>query len=329
MYIPTLKKVLYTNNVQIERALPAVGKINIAKGEKTEPFTRLGMSKISYKQMEISAELEFIRTKGWKNFYYSGEKIGKWNSKYIIAPFDGYLEKTESGYLLKEEDKVFWLLAGVWGEIANVHENKAVLIKTQTTDVHFSACCDKAISGELIVFPNPSEILEMQYLEKFEKYAFGKILYVGNYASVEIVEKAIGLGVVGILAGGADEPAFAIAKKNKIFLGLFSGFGKAPTPRQVFDVLKEVSNRYVFIQGERNLLRIPMPTQFDETMLKQNALKSLLKPIKKGLKVLVLQEPYFGYIGEVDTIKGSSIVVKLDENQESVEIFIPNIIAIE
>ena len=67
---------------------------------------------------------------------------------------------------------------------------------------------------------------------------------------------------------------------------------------------------------------------FDETMLKQNALKSLLKPIKKGLKVLVLQEPYFGYIGEVDTIKGSSIVVKLDENQESVEIFIPNIIAI-
>src|SRR3989344_3763729 len=156
MYIPTLKKVLYTNNVQIERALPAVGKINIAKGEKTEPFTRLGMSKISYKQMEISTELEFIRTKGWKNFYYSGEKIGKWNSKYIIAPFDGYLEK-------------------------------------------------------------------------FEKYAFGKILYVGNYASVEIVEKAIGLGVVGILAGGADEPAFAIAKKNKIFLGLFSGFGKAPT----------------------------------------------------------------------------------------------------
>lgn len=329
MYIPTIKKILYTNNVLIERPLPAVGKINITKGEHTEPFTRLGMSKISYKQMVLPENLKFPKGKLLKNFFYSGEILGKVSKKNVLAPFDGYIEEQNGRYILKEEDKVFWLLAGVWGEISSLHDDKSVLIKTQTTDIHLTATNDLSVSGELIVFPNPSEILEMQYLEKFEKYAFGKILYVGNYASLEVVEKAIDLGVVGILAGGADRPSFILAKRAKVFLGLFSGFGKAPTPKPVFEVLKEVSNRYVFIHGEKNLLRIPMPTQFDEAMLKQNELKSILKTVDAGVKVQVLQDPYFGYLGVVDSIKGSSIFVRLDENQEIFEVQVPNIICIE
>ena len=72
-------------------------------------------------------------------------------------------------------------------------------------------------------------------------------MYVGNYASDDVVKKAIDLGVVGILAGGADRTAFIQAKKSKVFLGLFTGFGKAPTPHLVFNVLKEVVLKSCFV----------------------------------------------------------------------------------
>lgn len=329
MYIPVIKKIINSNNVNVERSLPTGGKVNIAKGERAEPFSRVGMSKISYKQMELPVEFELTKGKSWKSFFYTGEKLGKLQHKNLVAPFDGYLEKTETGYILKEEDKVYWLLAGVWGEIVNVTEDKSVLIKTQATDIYFAASTPNSISGELIVFPNPSEILEMQYLEKFEKYAFGKIIYVGNYASPDVIKKALDLGVVGIIAGSADRTTFSLAKQNKMFMGVFSGFGNIPTPKAVFDILKEVSNRYVFISGDSNLLRIPMPIPFDDSMLKQNSPKSVIKLAKKGIKVVVLQDPVFGYVGEVDRVYGSSIFVRLEENNQVVEVSEPNVLAIE
>lgn len=325
MLVPVIKKIIKSNNVLMERSLPGPGRLNVKVGDKVEPFTKLGMSKISYKVMRIGAMSELIIGKSWKEFFYAGEKIGTINSKSIIAPFDGYLVIENDDYYLKEEEKSYWLLSGVWGSVVNILEEKSVLLKGQMTDIHFSACSSHALSGELVVFPNPSDILEMQYLEKFEKYAFGKIIYVGNLANSEILEKASKMGIAGIIAGGADKSVFITAKKNKIFLGLFSAFGNAPTPKFIFDVLKEVSNRYVFIQGEKNLLRIPMPESFKTTKKKP----SVLRQLKKEMIVVVLQDPYFGWMGIVDSIKGSSIFIKLSDNGEVVETSIPNILILE
>ncbi len=54
--------------------------------------------------------------------------------------------------------------------------------------------------------------------------------------------------------------------------------------------------------------------------------KTLLKSVKSGMGVMTLQKPYFGRIGTVDRVKEFSILVRFPDKEESVEIFIPNLL---
>ncbi len=332
MYIPTIKKIKYSNNVLVERSLPSKGSVSAKIGQKVEPFARLGISKVSYDDLLLPAKLKISKGLVNGNFVYGGKKIGSIGLKPVLAPFNGYLSlnKDGAGYSLKEEERDFWLLSGVWGEVVNVTKDKSVLIKAQTIDVHLAACTKTDMEGELVVFPNPSDVLEMQYLENFAKDVYGKIIYVGDFASERFIKKAIDHSVGGIIAGGADREGFDIAKRNGIFLGIFTGFGYEIIPDLIFNILKDVSNRYVFVIGGKNLLRIPAPEPFlSKDAAESLVQESIFKYVKKGLRVLVLQKPYFGWMGEIDRVSGSSIFVRFDGKKDSVEVLVPNILAVD
>jgi hypothetical protein len=329
MHVPIVRKITKNNDVLIERALPKKGQLDAASGTKVEPFTKLGMSKVSYGSLPIGSSLKLTKGKKVGTYFYTGDTVGRIGRKKIIAPFDGYLEKIPNGYLYKQEERDFWLLAGVWGDIVDVVGNYSVLLKTQTVDLHFAACTDNSYEGELIVFPNPSELLEMQYLEKFSKDSFGKIIYIGEYLDSEVVTKAAQLGVAGLIAGSADRNAFQLAKKHNIFLGVISGFGHIPTPSYIFDFLKGVTNRFVFLQGGRGIVRIPVPKPFDVQQIKNSSVTGQLRTLKKGLKVQILEEPHFGWVGTIDRIQKGEVYVMLDDVQDPVKVDIPNIISLE
>jgi len=114
-----------------------------------------------------------------------------------------------------------------------------------------------------------------------------------------------------------------------VFLGLFVGFGHCQIPNETFEVLKNVSNRFVFIQGGNKLLRIPVPEKFDSAVVKGSTSRTLLRNVKKGLSVLVLQKPNFGVKGKVDRVSGNSIFVKFPEKDETFEVKVPNILSLE
>ena len=129
MHIPIVKKLTENNEVFIERALPKKGQLDAPTGSQVEPFTKLGMSKVSYGSLPIGSSLRISKGKKVGTYFYTGDTIGRLGKDKIVAPFDGYLDKIPNGYMYRQEERDYWLLAGVWGDIVDVVDNYSVLLK--------------------------------------------------------------------------------------------------------------------------------------------------------------------------------------------------------
>ena len=327
MKVMQIRKSFFSSEALIERALPEIGDLEVAVGDTVEPFTKLGMTKVSYAVMPLPLGLHFARGKDADSFFYEGEELGGIGLHKVKAPFNGQIVQAEHSLVFKQEPRDFWLLAGVWGEVVNILDKQSVLLKTRMQCFNFAACTNASFAGELIVFPNPSELLEVQYLEKFAKDVHGKIIYFGDFVSTELLTRAGDLGAGAVLAGSARRETFVQAKKISLFLGTFGGFGHIPTPKFIFDALKDVSSRYVFVQGEKNLLKIPVPIDLPAVGNSGEA-EAILRELTVGDSVLVLQKPHFGCAGKVKSVQGDKVCVILDRTSTEVEVGLPNLVAL-
>jgi len=180
--------------------------------------------------------------------------------------------------------------------------------------------------GELVVLPNPTELLEDPYFNKFTKDIAGKIIYSGYFIKLENLKKAINLGVRGIIAGGVDKRSFDYAQKNGFVLASLNGYGRIPTPDSIFAFLSSVSNRYIFIRGEKGEILIPGGEKFDTKMADRS--KDYFTEIKNGMIVQVLDRPYFGWMGVVKSVEGDKVEVVLDNAVETVAVKSTNLLAL-
>ena len=326
--VPIIKKVSYSSDILLERTLPAEGNIIVSVDSKIDPFTKLGMTKVSYGTMPLDLSFKLRKGKELGSYFYKNERLGKTSEGFIKAPFNGYLNKKDDGsFVFEQEKRDYWLLSGVWGTVSKIQDKKSILLKTSSLDFSFNVCTERSFDGELLVFPNPSELLVLQYLENYTTTTFGKIIYVGNYASYEIVKKSIDLGVGAILAGGVDYNGFKLAQKENIFLGAFNGFGNIATPKFIFDILKEVSNRYVFVQGDRTLLRVPVPSEISNKNINKEA-DQLFVNLDIGMTVQIFEQPHFGLVGTLIDFKDDFIYVKVKSIPNPVKVKYPNIMAL-
>ena len=338
MLIPVVRRIIENKSCLIERVFPVEGHWRVGVGDFVEPFTRLGDCRFSQNEIKYPKEFKPNNFKNDKKFYYANSLLGKVKREKIFTPFDGDLIETSSGeYIFRENEKEYPLLSGVWGNVKNVYEKKSALIQTQTKDVLFAYSVGKHISGELVVFPNPSDVLKKSYLENFVKGVKGKIIYIGHHVGLDVVERAYEMGASAIISGSCHSNVFDFAKKHKFSLGIFSGFGKIKTPEEIYKFLSSVSYRYVFFESEKNILRVPVKfedlsgvtTIATSTGDSSTQVLDLVKEIEPNMKVQVLQEPYFGWAGTVDRVNESSIFVKFGLEDKSVEIRLPNFLIVE
>ena len=321
----------------VERYLPAKGNLFVQKGDKLEPFQKLGDCLHSPNTIYFPKEFEPVKFLREKVYFQKGNLLGKLGTKKIAAESNGYMsfDSASEEYFFEDMPTKYTLLSGLWGEVSDVVPESSVLIKTTVTEVDLVACTSNFSFGELVVFPNPTEILEKFYLESFIKTTEGKIVYIGHHADTETIKKAHDLKISAIIAGSADPTGFSFAKSVNMGLGVLSGFGKLETPDFIYKLFNSVAYRHVFFHGDLGVLRIPMSGIEEETVpskKKRTSLKVMLKVIKKvikGQKVQVLQKPHFGKIGVIDRVSVSSIFVRFDNELGPVEIDLPNFYIIE
>jgi hypothetical protein len=359
MYAPVLKKLIDKSDTFIERSLPVPGNLFVKENDPVKPFDRLGECVFSQKQTSYPKNLKPAKYKNNGQFYYLGSNLGQLKRKAISAPYNGRLNKSGDGsFIFQAADDKYILLSGVWGTVHQAVENRAVLIKTRTSDLLLAASTEINTSGELVVFPNPMEILEKYYLESFSKNNEGKIVYVGHFADLEVVKRAAEMGASAVLAGSAHRDTFNYARSKGLGFGIISGFGKLETPEQVFKLLSVIAYRYVFLYGEKNILRIPHSLDGGQDVIEDKQPKKLkkatkttkstkaaktakieklvsqekpevIKEVVPGVDIVCLQAPNFGKIGTVDSVSESSIFVKFNTEKGSTEIKLPNFFIIE
>ncbi|NMB70059.1 hypothetical protein GYA27_02555 [candidate division WWE3 bacterium] len=331
MLVPVLRRVTEKYDVFIERAMPVQGSLYVKQGDTVEPFDHIG--DCIYAQRSTYLPQKFS-PKGFKKngqFYYANMELGSHGKEKIMSQYDGYLFKnTQDRFEFGEAERKYPLLSGVWGVVDKVIEKSSVLIKAPVKDICLPVCSSKFFAGELIVFPNPSSILEKFYLDQFSaQSADGKIVYVGNHVNMVLLQQAVKSGWGGVLAGSTDRETYAYAKANNITLGVFTGFGEVATPEDIYQLLNLISNRYVFFYGEKNLLRIPTPPTQESDEVEKAKKYVPLKPMKKGANVIVLDRQFFGEVGVVDRVLEFSIFVKFPDSQKTVEVKIPNLLTLE
>ncbi len=327
MITPIIRKVTQKERCLVERVLPIEGGFSVETGTAVEPFNHLGECRFSQNKLELPKGFKPSNFKTNTRFYYYGCLLGKIGKEKIVAPFDGNMEMdSQKRYIFSENEKNYPLLAGVWGIVKSIRQNKSVLLETQVKDLLLAACSDVHTSGELVVFPNPTDILKRSYLENFAKGIKGKVIYIGHFVELDVLQKAYDMQASAVLSGSAHKDAFDFAKDNNFAFGLISGFGNIKTPESVYKFLSSISFRYVFFDGDQNILRIPVRS---EDILKEEGLKPLIKQVEAGMGIQVLQDPYFGWVGTVDRICESSIFVRFGVDKNSVEVRVPNFLIIE
>lgn len=329
MLVPVIKRIKENNKCLIERILPVEGNLIVEIGDKVEPFDHLGDCRFSQNELILPKKFKPNGLKTEKRYYYLGSLLGKVGREKILSPYDGNLSlSSDKMYIFTEIDKKYVVLSGLWGVIKSIYDKKSILIETQTRDVLFGASTEVQASGELVVFPNPTDILKKSYLENFAKGIKGKVIYIGHYVGLDVVERAYEMNASAVIAGSAHREVFDFARMKKFAFGLISGFGKIKTPDDVYKLLSSISYRYVFFQGDKNLLRIPIPmdSQIESTVKVDTC---PVKHVDCGMRVQVFQNPYFGWMGTVDRVTKSSIFVKFGLEKNSVEIRLPNFFIIE
>jgi len=320
MYVPIIRKIINRNDALLERALPGDGDLIAKIGDKVAPFNQLGSCKVSYNQLVLPKGFNPFNTLNLSKIL-QGTTLGRFRGEYIHAPYNGFLEKdfVINQWVYKETGREFTLLSGAWGTVRNIMDRRSVLLEIYCKDFLLPITCGETFPGELVVFPNPSDLLIGSFLENFTKDVSGKMFYIGGHIGLQVVMKAKELNLSTLLAGSISKEAFTYAKKEGLNIGVFEGFGEISTSKMIFDELKNISNRFVFFDVENHTLRVPMPSKLEIT-----AVKKPIRPLKIGDTVQIFQSPYFGGMGLVDTIKESSILVKIPKNNKLVEVFVPN-----
>jgi len=198
------------------------------------------------------------------------------------------------------------LTAGVGGEIVKLLPEKAVLIETAAVVIRGVVGCGEDSEGEVRIAATYNEPIR---LEAVEAKCAGNILIGGFVPTLEVFKKAEAVGVKGVVCGGAD---FYTLSKIQLPTLLTEGFGQIPLNRQVFDFLKKVGGRHVFLSPEREELLVARYADGQES----EEAKEVFAEIKEGMMVEVFSAGHFGWTGKVEKVVGDEVEVMLDSGDK-------------
>ncbi|MCH7541526.1 hypothetical protein IH981_01980 [Patescibacteria group bacterium] len=228
--------------------------------------------------------------------------IGK---KEIKSPVDGLISEIDvrGDLILKFLPKPIRLIAGAGGQIKEISDNK-ISIDTIATKIHGFVSSGKLREGIISVIGSPKEFIIPSSLKPDVNE---KILVGGALLEKSALEKAVTLGVAGIIVGGMNYRDFEnLTSGGDVGTSVMvtEGFGTAPLGDDIWQLLKKKEGRLGFISGEENALLIP---EVGEDQ-KQTVSTSTWRELRVGDRVLVLRKGTSNLLGEVKELPGEQII---------------------
>jgi len=328
-YTPGLK-IKRVTVVRKERKLPIPGTVLVNEGEQVSFDTIVARTFVPGDPYIVKVARELgvppedmgsylLKKKGDR--VKEGEIVARYRTLFglinreVVSPTNGVIEDvsmTTGRMIIRGDPKPVELTAYVAGRVAKVLPGEGVIVETRGAFVQGIFGVGGETNGEIkVLVDSPSDLLDVNM---FDDDCRGKIVIGGSLITKEALEKAINLGVKGIVVGGIKdtdlmdvvgyEIGVAITGHEEIGLTLIitEGFGKMAMSRKAFDIFKEFEGYRAAMNGATQIragVIRPEVVIPHEKKISESELLELDKGIKPGTIVRIIREPFFGEIGKV------------------------------
>lgn len=337
-------RILRNRFVHVKRVILGLGKILVKTGTEVQPEDVIGRSNFTpgFFAINIAQKLGVRPSEGLKflqrplgKAIYTGELLAfKKNflgKKVVTSPTDGLIEfyDAKTGDLrLKYLPKEVPLASGVYGCVDYVDPIKGeVLIKAMVTEVLGVFGSGKERNGLLRVLSLDGLVQKDQINDEGRQH----VLVVGSVLYADVLKKAVGYGVTGIITGGINardfksmgvsiDPRRRIGSDIGVSVVATEGFGHSPIGEDLANVFKEYEGKFVFING--NISQIILPSNSSDSIL---ALRKIYLPVTRapivppevslggvsvGTQIRIIWPPYFGAHGKVVAVDKTVTVLE-------------------
>ncbi len=312
------------------RILPLKGDVIVKVGDKVEPNDVVARTHLPgnveplnvANRLGVPAEdLEMVMIKKKGDEIKAGEPLAikksfiKMFSSQCNATLDGTIESisTITGQVLQRGMPIpVEVKAYLRGEITEVIPNEGVVVSTLATFVQGIFGIGGETSGNLkVVVPDNSTTLTEEFIKDEHK---DMIVVGGSLVTAGAINKAIKVGVRGIVVGGFDDKdlrdilgydiGVAITGSEDIgcTLVVTEGFGNIAMAHQSFGLLKKHEDKMACINGATQIragvIRPEVVIPIEGTAEKDDV-DGEIKGLTVGTEIRVIRHPYFGVLGKV------------------------------
>lgn len=329
-YTPGLK-IKSIEQVRKERVLPIEGTVLVEVGDEVDFDSTLARTEIPG-NAEILNVTEILGVDPGDVFDYSlkkegdtfeeGELLAKnvafWGlvKNFVYAPFSGTIESVSglTGQIIVRQHNVpLEINAYIKGKVVEVLPKKGAVIETKAAFIQGIFGFGGENHGEIaVVVESPEELLTE---EKVGPQHQGKVIVGGSGVTSEAYQRALEVGVKGIVVGGLDvedlieilgeDIGVAITGEENIDITVIAteGFGALPISERTFNLLKNMEGRMSAINGTTQIragvLRPEIIIPYDNPDEMKESKEEFSDGMIKGSLVRIIRAPYFGEIAKV------------------------------
>lgn len=206
--------------------------------------------------------------------------------------------------------------AYITGQVRQVIPGQGVVIETYATFVQGIFGIGGERHGEILVIADHEEVLTPNHLSS---NCQGKIVVGGSLVTYDVLQKAVEVGVHGLVTGGIRrldltkflgyEMGVAITGHEDIGLTCIvtEGSGQMAMATHTYDLLKSCEGQLAAVNGATQIragvirpeIVVPLPEREVGAFKDEDVLAEGMYP---GTRVRIIRRPYFGEIGSIVTL---------------------------
>jgi hypothetical protein len=239
----------------------------------------------------------------------------------VKSPVDGTIESISNvtgQAILRSPPIPVEVDAYIDGKVGEIYEGEGVAVETYATFVQgiFGIGGEaKGIIAPLVESPKDPLRIEMITPELKGKVAVG-----GSLVTVDVIQKAVQVGCIGIVTGGIWDfdlkeflgydigVAITGAEEKGITIIVTEGFGEMPMAKETFRLLRKNEGKKASINGATQIRagvmrpEVIIPIMKTKNMEESAKGDKISRGLEKGSPIRIIREPHFGKIGRVTAL---------------------------
>jgi hypothetical protein len=360
-YTPGLRVKKETTITKV-RKLPLKGKVQVKVGDEVSHDQVVAQAYVqgdpvivdAASQLEVEPrDLPYYILKKEGEKVQKGEPVARFRAflgvvdRIVRSSVDGTVEKISdiTGQITIRENQIpIEVDAYIPGKVVEVIPNEGAVIETRGAFVQGIFGIGGEAHGELKILGELTD--KVITADLISSDCKGKVLVGRSQITLDALNKAVEVGVSGIVVGGVkdrvlmdflkEEIGVAITGEEKMGLTLIitEGFGEINMSKRTFDILRESEGYAAAVNGATQIRagvvrpEIIVPHNLKEERESEVGLAGGMVP---GTSVRIIRSPHFGVIGKVKSLPialqeveaGSLVRVLTVELEDGTDITVP------